>query len=422
LKRYEILFHYKGFFLWSLVRVLTRFPIAAGPIGFLLFSKTILGNYDIGAWMAASYAVCETIAAPTLGARLGNGPMLQKVRYSLVIAAASFFSIAVGAKMLTTPLLLLLSGLAGGATAGLQGGLRSLLTRTLDHRDVPAALSWESVLHQFVYAFGPIAVTSLALGIDGRVPLLLMGGTALASTLLVIYLPNPRECDQESRSKAETSARRELVRAWPIYLTSAVVAYLIATVELVLSPLLEEGHLPISWTGPLLSVFAVASLLGGLCYGLRTWPASYRSQSLILLIGVSALIGCTGIEARTGLISLVISLILAGFLYSALLTTRNLSLHERLPRNLDATGYSFLYAGSGFGFSISAVMSGLLLSNGTARTALLIACALTLLVGIVSATAEGVRGHGKIISDGQVEVPADGRIGPELRYVSPAPN
>ncbi|WP_052808927.1 hypothetical protein [Streptomyces natalensis] len=388
MKRYRALFRHQGLPLWSVVRALTRFPIVGAPIGFVLLARTTLGTYPTGAWMAAAYMMCETIAAPVLGARFGRGNALRGVRCSLLTAAAAFLGIALVAGAAGTPVLLALAGTAGAATAGLQGGLRSLLTTRLDPADVPTALSWESVIHQFVYALGPVVVAGTAFGVDGRAPMVLAGTAALAAALLSGRLPGIRERTAPGTAGSRQAARRALLGAWPVYLTSAGVSFLIATVEVLLAPLLDENGLPASLSGPLLGAFAVTSLLGGLCYGLRTWRMSYRSQSLVLLIAVATLVGGAAVAAGAGLVPLTAFLLPAGALYAALLTARNLSLRERLPRGLDATGYSLLYAGSGLGFGLSAALSGVLLTHVTPHTALLVAAGATLLLAAAGALAE----------------------------------
>ncbi|MFE6891999.1 MFS transporter [Streptomyces sp. NPDC057694] len=397
MKRYAALFRHPAVWPWSVLRALTRFPVAAGPLSFVLLTKTTTGDYATGAWMAASCTLCETIAAPILGSRLDRPGMLREVRYSLVTAGAAFLLIALLVREAPTPVMLGLAGLAGASTSGLQGGLRSLLLSQLHPQDAQAALGWESVIHQTVYATAPALATVLALGIDGRAPMVVTAAALLAATLITFRLTereptrtqHPHGPDGSLRGQvASSSPVRTLLRAWPIYATSAAVSYLAATVEVTMAPLLDHTGLSVSLAGPLLLGFALAALVGGLIYGARTWPFSYRSQSLLLMAVVSLVVPAIALVAPAGLPGIIPLLLLAGLLYAPVLTARNLSMREVLPPGLDSAGFSALYAASGLGFGVSAMATGVLLTHGSAPTVLLLAGAAALLLTGISALAE----------------------------------
>ncbi|MBW8486805.1 MFS transporter [Actinomadura parmotrematis] len=387
MRRYAALLRRPGLARWSAVRLLTRFPAAAAPIMFVLLSKTRLGDYRTGAWMAAGCVAAECVAAPVLGARLDRRPMLAETRAALAVTAAALIAVAAGVRALPAPALVALAALAGGAISGLIGGLRTLLTRALPAGEVRTGLAWESSLTDLTFAAAPALVTGLALGVDGRLPPLLAAGGALLALPLLPAIPGIRAVPAPAAPDPRGPAR-PLLAAWPIYLTSAAAMYLSATIEVALSPLLEQHHLDIAWTGVLLSAFAVASIAGGLVYGLRSWPGSHRAQSLALLAAMTALVALAAAGARTGLPLVAVPLVAAGAAQAGLVTARNLSLHHALPARHHSAGNSVMYAASCLGYGSSATVIAVFLTPGRATALVLLSCLLTLGTAAAGAAAE----------------------------------
>lgn len=154
--------------------------------------------------------------------------------------------------------------------------------------------------------------------------------------------------------------------------------YLLASIELTLPALLQHREMPVTYSGPILTGFALASIIGGLIYGARTWPGSVHRQSTLLLVIMIAGVAATAFASSWTVIAALLAL--TGLLQAAVLITRNLTLREQLPADLHPVGYSVLYAGSGIGYGISAAATGLLLTVTTPDTSVLIATGTTLLL------------------------------------------
>ncbi|AWI31454.1 hypothetical protein DDW44_23750 [Streptomyces tirandamycinicus] len=107
--------------------------------------------------------------------------------------------------------------------------------------------------------------------------------------------------------------------------------------------------------GPLLTGFALAGILGGLLYGLRTWPGGPERHSVLLLYATVAATGAMAAAPSVGALGAL--LLLAGLCQAVVLAARNLSLQRALPAS-HPVGYSLQYAGSGIGYGISASATG----------------------------------------------------------------
>ncbi|MFZ3554850.1 MFS transporter [Streptomyces sp. BH055] len=377
------------FIVWMLVSLASRTPVAMAPLALVFLSRHGAGGYASGAVLASAYVLGEVAGAPLLGARLRAARIRRQLAAGLAVGACAFVALPF-ARFAPLPVLIGLAFLAGAAPAACPGGARVLLTRMVKDTAVPRALSVEATLTQIIWAASPGLVVLLALEADAGAPLLLGGALAATASLLLLRLPEHPAAGPAGRSG--TAAGRVLLSAWPVYLTSAAAMTMLATAELVLPALLEDRQVAVGWAGPLLAGFALAGAAGALCYGLRSWRGSARTQSLILLT-VTA--GCVGLIAvLPGLPGIAAGLLLAGLFQSGVMITRSLSLRERLPEHAHAGAYSVMYAAGGIGYGLTAVLSAVVLDAASPAAAVAGGAAVALVATAVSAIAErGVPKH-----------------------------
>jgi len=369
---------------WATVAVGARLPVAMASLALVFLVRERPGGYALGAVLAAVYVLGEVVGAVVLGPRLRPDRARVQLAAGLALGACSFAGLGL---LPHADLLVLgiLAVLAGAAPAAAPGGLRTLLTSQLPGTLVVAALSAESILTFSVWTAAPALTVVLALNVAASVPLLLAAAVMAAAAAGLWVLPAGWEADSGDREGA--SMAQTLARAWPIYVTGAAAASLMALAELVLPALLEQRAIVVSWAGPLLAGFSVAAALGAALYGARgTWPGSLRTQSLVLLLGVTA---CVTLAATAPSLAWIAgALVLAGFLESGVQLTRNLSLRAALPPSTQAAGYSLLYAATGVGYAASALLAGAVQNAASPSAAILAGAGLTLLLAAASAVGE----------------------------------
>jgi hypothetical protein len=393
--------------LWGLVTFAARVPVAMAPLALVFLSRQSPGGYTLGAGLASAYVLGEVVGAPLLGARLSRGRMGRQLSAGLTAGALAFCALPL-ARAAPSPVLIGLAFLAGAAPAACTGGIRTMLTRLVADGTVPRALSAEATLTQIIWAAAPGLVVFLALQVHAGAPLLLAALLAAGAAILLLRIPEPREPEPSSAEPAPApiaGTTRTLLSGWPVYLTSGAAMAMLATAELVLPALLEERHLAVGWSGPLLAGFALASAAGAFCYGLRSWPGSVRAQSLVFL-AVTA--GCLClITVLPGMPGIAAGLLLAGLFQSGAMVTRSLSLRERLPQHAHAAAYSVMYAVGGAGYSLTASLSAVALDLTGPVTAILGGVAVSLLVTAISAGAERRSPSRSDGRKGRVELTAD---------------
>ncbi|MBQ1094448.1 MFS transporter [Streptomyces sp. B93] len=366
--------------LWSFTVAAGRLPVAMAPLAFIFLAKEASGDYARGAVLAAGYTVAEAVGAPFLGARLRNRPHRREIAIGLLTSAVFFAGLAA---LPDAPLgaSVIMAAAAGGAGAAVPGALRAMVADLVPAKDLNSALSWESSLNMAVWAASPALVASAATWWSATIPFYASAASATAAAACIFALP-----ERTGRSHTDVPLKavaRRLTAAWPIYLTSAAAMYLLATVELSLPALLEHRELPAAASGPLLTGFALASIVGGLVYGLRNWPGSPERHSTIFLPAtIAAAASAAAVPVLGGL---AVVLLAAGLFQAVVLIARNLSLQRALPSDLHAVGYSLQYAGSGVGYGLSAGATGVLLNWTNPTTTILITAGVTLLLTAGSA-------------------------------------
>ncbi|MFC8825199.1 MFS transporter [Streptomyces sp. NPDC057137] len=369
---------------WSFVVAVSRLPVAMAPLAFVFLGRETSGGYTIGAVMAAVYTAAEAAGAPLLGSRLRTRAFRREIAAGLVVSSAAFAALAffpgIGAGASIG-----LAAVAGAGCAAAPGALRTMVSDLVGEKDLNSALSLESSLNMAVWAASPAVVAAAALHYSATLPFFAAAAFALMGAACVFLLPE--KTGKPVESGHSRSATRHLVSVWPIYMTSVAVMYLLATVELSLPALLEQRDHAVAYSGPLLTCFALASILGGIVYGLRTWPGNPERQSTVLLLITIALISIMALSSAVP--AMATYLLLAGFAQAIVLIARNLSLRSALRVDLHPVGYSILYAGSGIGYGVSAATTGVLLAYFRPSYVVLSAAAVTLLLTAVSVLGRG---------------------------------
>jgi hypothetical protein len=369
---------------WVLVAICARLPVAMTPLGLVFLVRDRPGGYALGAGLAAAYVLGEVAGASVLGPRLKPERARVQLAAGMAVGACSFAGLGL---LPHAPLLVLgvLAVLAGAAPAAAPGGLRTLLISQLPDTLVVTALSAESVLIYGLWTVSPALTVGLALGVATPGPLLLAAALMAAAAAGLWALPAGWQTDGGDHEGA--SMARTLARAWPIYVTGAASVSLLALAELVLPALLHQRAIGVGWAGPLLAGFSVAAALGAILYALRgSWPGSLRTQSVILLVGMT---GCVALVATAPSVAwMAVALVLAGLMQAGVQLARNLSLRQALPSRAHAAGYSVLYAATGVGYAGSAILAGAVQRAASPEDAILAGAGLTLLLTAVSALAE----------------------------------
>ncbi len=370
---------------WAVTASMTRLPVAMAPLAMVFLGHGATGGYSTGSVLAAFFIAGEVAGAWALGTFLHPRRLRLHLATGLGVGAAAFTVTALWPDA-ALPVLAAAAFIAGGAPAAAPGAMRTLLTAVVEEKDVTRAFSADSILTELVWLAAPGLVVLLALQVGPGVPMAVCAVCLIVGAAMVFTLRSAKAAEKDAEEGGERAPRAVVLSGWPIYVTSAAAMSLMAVSELVLAPLLQYRELPVGLAGVLLMVFAGLSATGAFVYGLRTWPGTARTHSLLCLVGTAA--GVTVVAVVPGLVGIVLGFLTAGVLQAVVMVTRNLALREVLPSNAHTAGYSVMYAVQGIGYSLSAVFAAAMLDWSTPTAAILTGVAFTLVLTAVSTLAE----------------------------------
>ncbi|MEV4808414.1 MFS transporter [Micromonospora avicenniae] len=268
-----------------LVAVLARIPLTATGVTLTFYVVQDLGRgYGAAGLVGAAVTVGGAIGGPLLG-RLIDRRGLRPVLVLTGIVEAVFWSTA---PSLPYPLLLPAAFIAGSLALPIFSVVRQSVAALVPEERRRPAYALDSMSVELSFMVGPALAVALATTITARHTLYLVGAGIVAAGVAFWLLNPPTADDLEEPGTPRRQVRR---REWVTPRLLAVLAVsLAATLVLggtdvaVVAVLRESGE--VGWTGLVLAMWAVASLVGGFAYG-----ATHRSISPLALMAALSL--CT---------------------------------------------------------------------------------------------------------------------------------
>lgn len=322
---YRRVFSLPGLRALMLVGLLARIPVTAAGLALTLYvvNSLHLGFLEAGLVGAASTGGVA-IGAPVAGRfvdRHGLRPVLAVTTAAQVI----FWSTAA-----MLPYWLLLAGaLVGGVLAlPVFGVIRQCVAAAVPVEQRRTAFALDSMLVEVSYMVGPALAVAAATSIGGPWSLALVGiglaGSGLA--LLILDPPTVAEGEDDGAADGGTAPRRQwLTRSLFALLGITFAAtFVLAATELGVVAMLKANDAT-KWTGLVIGLWCLASLVGGFVYG-----ALSRGYSPLIMTGLMA-----AFTVPIGLVGdwrlLALALVPAGVLCAPALSTTTDTVSRWVP-------------------------------------------------------------------------------------------
>jgi MFS family permease len=354
--------------------ILARLPIGAIGLVLILRVRELGGSYAAAGVVAGAFMLCNGVSAPILGRAIDR---LGQTRVLVPGSAAS--AAAIGALALLghgVPLIAFvgLAGLAGLAMPPLGGCVRVLVGELVsDPAQRHAVFALEASAIEVVFLIGPLVIVGGVAAASPQLAVAVCAFLLIAGTLAFASAPASR------RWRPSTDAApRSLAGA----LTSGVVRRLLVTFALigtsfgaieVSTAAFAQHHGAPHAVGPLLALWGLASLAGGVLVG-RAGPAEVPARRMALLLG--AMVGADLLLlAAPSFPLLAVALVAAGAPIAPLGAQIFGLITAIAPEGAATESTTWLATGMGAGFSAGSAFGGALIGAGGARAGYALAAA-----------------------------------------------
>ena len=353
--------------------ILARVPLAAIGIVVILRTHELTGSFAAGGAAAAAGALASGLSQPLL-ARLVD--RRGQARILLPGAAVAATALAVFALLPTgTPLGLILATtlVAGLATPPLGAALRTLLPAVMgDPERLRAAFALESSALEITYVVGPLALAGALAAWSTTAAALACSALLLAGTAAFLATPASRAWQPAAAPPAGHgllgAMRSPGVRT--LCLLLALMGLTFGAVEVGVPAAAEAaGHGDSA--GPLLSVWGLGSMLGGLLAMRLRRPAGPLARLTVTIAALAA--GHLLLAAAPGLLALGALLLVAGLSIAPSFASAFALTDGLAPPGAMTEAFAWLGTGIAAGLAVGGALGGWAAEARGADAALLIA-------------------------------------------------
>ena len=363
---------------WALAINLVRLPTAMAPLALLLAAGMALGSLAQGGLLVGAYSFGEVLGAPVAGRALDRLPLrgALKVMFGVEAAALAALVVAVASGVALAPLAAI-ALITGAAPSAVPGALRTLLEHILDAEKLEAALGADATLLEVVYALAPALVALLSPAAGGTGALLGMTAAAVIAAAATLHVASSHSARQQQETEVSAAHEPFLRGCLSVFAASAALGIGEGMLVVTLPSLLHDLNISTRFAGPLIALFALASILGGAIYTKRLprWPGSRERRGDALLLALTA--GLLALAASPTALITGVTVALTGLTVAPLNAVRAAELTHRAPRSRHSQAFSLLSAIMTAGYSLAGLLLGVLLTSLGARGLLILAAALT---------------------------------------------
>lgn len=385
LDTYRVILTRPGATAFAFAGLLARLPIAMFNISLILMVQIQYDSYEMAGRVAAiGILVWAAQTVPT--ARLTDRYGQRQVMWPLTVLHITGVGLAIGTAMTTGPEYMLWIAAAIASLSGPLGALtRARWSHILDRdKDIHTAFALEGSLDEVLFISGPALATVLATVVWAPLGLIVSAtGTLIGISILL------------SQRSTQPPTRKEaggMSLGWR--LPPAVIAASLITAGLGLvfgsfdisAVAFADSYGMKTWSGALIGVLALGSLVGGLLYGSRHWLTPLWKRTILVSLAVA--VGFSAISLSPNLWVFAIVGFFAGATIAPAITNADTVVQRVVSRGQITEGMSWLRIGMGVGVSTGAWVAGYLVDTAGARAGLYVAAgAGVMMVGIALLTA-----------------------------------
>ncbi|GAB3645326.1 MFS transporter [Streptomyces sparsus] len=353
---YRGLFAAPGTRSFTAAGLIGRMPIAMLGLGVVTMVSELTGAYALAGALAATVALSTAALGPQVSRLVDRYGQRRVLRPAALVAITAVTALVLSTQLAWPRWTLFAFAAFAGCVPSLGSMIRARwITVHRDHPDrLHAAFSWESIVDELCFVFGPVLAIGLSTawfpqaGPLAAAVFLAVGVYWLTSQRATEPAPHPRD------SGSPGSALRT-PGLWILVLTLVAVGAIFGAVDVATVAFAEEQQRKAA-ASALLAVYALGSCLAGAAFGLfrPRGPATRRWLVGVCAVGLSMI----PLQLVGNLPFLAVALFLAGMTIAPTMVTTVALVGELVPRTKLTEGMTWASTGVAVGVALGASVTG----------------------------------------------------------------
>jgi MFS family permease len=368
---YRAIFATPGSKAFSAAGFFGRMPLSMMGIGVVTMVSQLTGRYGLAGALAATLALSTAVIGPQISRLVDRHGQSKVLRPATLVSVAAVTGLLVCAQTGAPDWTLFVFAAAVGCVPSVGSMIRARWAAIYrgSPRELHTAYSWESIVDESCFIFGPILSIGLstawfpAAGPLFAAVFLVIGVFWLTTQRATEPVPHPRE-HHTSGTALRSPGLQVLVIAFVA--TGAV----FGSVDVVTVAFAEEqGHKAAA--SLVLAVYALGSCLAGLVFGLLHLKGAAPRR---WLVGVCAMaVSMIPLLLVGSLPWLAVALFVAGLSIAPTMVTTMALVEEHVPRTKLTEGMTWTSTGLAVGVALGSAGAGWVIDAAGARTAYTVA-------------------------------------------------
>ncbi len=375
--QYVRVLRFPGAFLFSVTGLFARLQLSMASMGTTLLIVAERDSFALAAELTAVYAVCGAFISPLVSRRIDQYGQHRVVPLQLGVHVPAVIGLIVVASLDgLVPLLFVLALLAGSAQLTVGSLVRARWSKIYTGTpELRTAFAMESLIDEVVFIAGPPLATVLALQLFPSAALLFATAilTVGCTVLILQRSTQPLPSGQPASATGGNALRLPGVAA--VTGIFVLLGGVFGSFELTTIGFAREQGVA-GWTGLLLAVYSIGSLIAGFAFGAHAFRIPLPGQlvrSSLLLAVVSAPLAWMNSPWLLGSAAFV-----AGFAVAPVLISGMSLIEHLVPSGRLTESMTWASGGLSIGLAGGLLVSGLIVDELSASTAYLVTsgCAL----------------------------------------------
>ena len=282
---YRELFKSPGFVRVVSTQLLARFPFGMMSLGLVMHIQHVYSSYAIAGFALGAETIGAAVSGPLLGRRMGVVGVRKVILPFSILSALAIFGIAfININPLVT---IALAAVVGLTSPPIQSAARTVYPTLVKKKLLSSVYALDATSQELIWVIGPVLATVLAAQINTAVPVIVMGALQIIGAWLFV-------ANKEVANIVIPKSNRKI---------GGVLKNKIVFANLILGMLLigsfsgvEVGTVAVlgkELAGPVIALFSVGSIIGGLVLGNRN-KGKWALTRFLALICFGYLLVATG--------------------------------------------------------------------------------------------------------------------------------